>query len=99
MIINEKIKNEGGILYFIEDMDTNKWYCVPESALKKGSETKPEDYWTTDPIATYAFLNKDFAKFCLDRWSRSERQFKNQVNNKWIKKNLQITGHEFVNTN
>lgn len=66
----EEIKNKGGILWFIERKDNNKWLSnITQSKICNcyqcnpfgGGITKYDEEYTLDPFEAMGFLDKDTA--------------------------------------
>ena len=91
--------------YFIEDIETHEWYCLPIGVptvhiYGKGWDNPDplnKDYWTTDPNKAFSFFkDKDDAEKYLTEMKLRDSftLYKNEIGRE--KRNLIITEHEFI---
>ena len=59
--MNEIMERE--FVYFIEDQDTNEWYCV-DLKMRTSHEDIPPD-WTKDPLKAWGFKTREQANQIL----------------------------------
>jgi len=102
------LQAEKGVKYFIEDIDTNEWYCYPFELMpsvhsNKTGWDKPEpnncEYWTKDPNHAFSFFkNKaDAELFLKEKMDKKDLSFcKGETG--FEMRNLKVTEHLFVDT-
>jgi len=109
---NEEMK-EKEFVYFIEDLDTNEWYCVDFRMRHSHDGKKDLPQWTKDPLKAFAFRSRKDANEILIKGLEMRI---GGLNGEFlvinyvcfikkhdakilrdIPKNLAVTEHEFVN--
>lgn len=70
------IKENGGILYFIENIDTGLWYYLSPNTIRIRTHTfgkvwdypppGEDDYWTSDSMEAMGFLTKNEAEEMIE---------------------------------